>query len=82
LAKAAGAGAQIRDAATVEVGDRIRYWGGWDTVAKVNPKSVRLASRTGRLPFDQIKAVSTGDGRAVPIVDGARTVSDEASAGE
>jgi hypothetical protein len=82
LAKAADAGAQVWDAATVEVGDRIRYWGGWDTVAKVNAKSVRLASRTGRLPFDQIKAVSTGDGRAVRIIDGARTIVDDASAGE
>lgn len=82
LAKAAEAGAQMWDAATLEVGDRIRYWGGWDIVAKVNTKSVRLASRAGRLPFDQIKAVSTGDGRAVRIVDGARTVAVDASAGD
>ncbi len=82
LANAADAGAHVWDVATVEVDDRIRYWGGWDTVAKVNAKSVRLASRTGRLPFDQIKAVSTRDGRAVRIIDGGRTIVDDASAGE
>lgn len=82
LAKTAEAGAQMWDAATLEVGDRIRYWGGWDTVAKVNAKSVRLASRAGRLPFDRIKAVTTSDGCAVHVIDGARTVADDASAGD
>jgi hypothetical protein len=72
----------VWDAATVEVGDRIRYGGGWDTVVKVNAKSVPLTSRAGRLPFDQIKAVSAGDARAVRVADGARTVVDGASDGE
>lgn len=77
LAKAAAAGAQVWDSATIKAGDRIRYWGGWDTVAKVNAKSVRLASRAGRLPFDQIKAVNTDDGRAVRIADDARVIADD-----
>ena len=65
------------DSATIKAGDRIRYWGGWDTVAKVNAKSVRLASRAGRLPFDQFKAVNTDDGRAVRIADDARVIADD-----
>jgi len=54
LAKAAAGGAQVWDATTVVVGDKIRYWAGWHTVTKVNSKSVRLDSRTGRLPFDTL----------------------------
>ena len=66
----ADAGAQVWDAGSLQVGDRIQYWGGWDTIAKVNAKSIRLASRAGRLPFDQIKTVRASDGRDVRLVDG------------
>lgn len=74
LAKAANAGAQLWDAATVAAGDEIRYWGGWGTVVKVNAQSVRLAGRAGRLPFDQITAVRTATGHTVRIVNGARSI--------
>lgn len=77
LAKAVDAGAQVWDAGSLQVGDRIQYWGGWDTIAKVNAKSIRLASRAGRLPFDQIKTVRASDGRDVRLVDGVRTVVDD-----
>jgi hypothetical protein len=53
---------------------RLRYWGGWGTISKINAKSVRLASRAGRLPFDQITQVTISDGRAVRMVDGARMI--------
>lgn len=80
LAKAAESGAQVWVADAIEVGDRVRYWGGWGAVAKVNTKSVGIAGHRGRLPFDAITAVTTSDNRPVRIVAGARVVEDASEA--
>ncbi|MBS1693096.1 MAG: hypothetical protein JST91_12830 [Actinobacteria bacterium] len=68
------------DADTIEVGDRIRYSGGWDVVAKVNDKSVRLVDLDDRLPFDQIDEVTTSGGAAVRVVTGQRSIVDQVTA--
>lgn len=68
------------DAETVEVGDRIRYSGGWDVIGKVNEKSVRLVNLDDRLPFDQIEEVRTSAGAAVRIVSGQRSIIDQVTA--
>ncbi|SIJ22648.1 Domain of uncharacterised function (DUF3560) [Mycobacteroides abscessus subsp. abscessus] len=79
LGNAAAAGAQLWSADTVQVGDRIRYWTSeWDTVSRVNPKTVGLTERRGRLPYDQIQAVEDSQGQKICIVDGARTIGDTA----
>ncbi|MFV8141872.1 DUF3560 domain-containing protein [Mycolicibacterium senegalense] len=75
LDKAAAGGAQLWDASTIEVGDKIRFMGDmWATVAKVNAKSVGLVGRSGRLPYDRIKDVQNGGGDVVRIVAGARVI--------
>lgn len=75
LGKAAAAGAQLWSADTVHVGDRVRYWSSeWDTVSRVNPKTVGLTVRRGRLPYDKIQAVEDSAGRTVRVVNGSRTV--------
>jgi hypothetical protein len=74
LAAAVRAGFCRWDAATIEVGDKIRISWGWATVVKVNAKSVRLQNLSGLLPFDKIQAVTTSDGRRVGITDGQRTI--------
>lgn len=68
------------DAETVEVGDRIRYSGGWDVVGRVNDKSVRLVNLDDRLPFDQIEEVRTSAGAGVRVVSGQRSIIDQVTA--
>lgn len=74
LGTAADAGAELWDARTIEVGDKIRCPAGWVTVTRVNAKSVQVAERRGRLPFDRITGVESSDGQRVRIVAGTRVV--------
>lgn len=80
LESAAAEGAQIWTAAHIKVGDQVCCAIGWDTVIKVNTKSVRVQSVRGLLPFDGIHAVKTADGRQVTIVDGVRSIADDPAA--
>lgn len=81
LEVAAAQGAQIWTAAHIEVGDQVRCAIGWDTVIKVNAKSVRVRGVQGLVPFDGIDGVKTADGRQITIVDGVRSVADDPAPG-
>lgn len=75
LDQQAAGGAQLWDATTVRVNDRVRFWSTqWGVVRRVNAKTVSLAGRSGRLPYDQIREVQTASGQVVKIQAGQRVV--------
>lgn len=75
LDNAAAGGAQLWDATTVFVGDRIRFQSTrWAVVARVNAKTVSLESPSGRLPYGQIREVRTAADEVVTILNGKRVV--------